>query len=588
MAYERVKERILGDSLDAFVSNTMKLFQQQVDIRNANEESNFFKTVAENGLSLDDQLNYRKEQLKRVSDDPAERKRLRSEIKDLTARVEQNKFSNDYLEKLADASAGISSIDSVISWLQDQKDSATDPDVIVAINKALNDKQSEKFTLTQTLLNNQTKYALEDKSAQVINNQIAKISSARASALLDGNDALASNYDLQLQALMKALNENSIDKDIKNFAVASITGYASARQLLDSYNSKITSAPSTGPVTVGDVTYSSPQEFWKFKRDSYLADNSDKGFFAQLNNEINTDLKVKNSQNNLNSQDIKNAALQYDSLIGRPELTNYAPKITSMKQDSIQTGTDLVAKKILNIYSTNYDLNTAVNNLNALKTVGGNVDDTYSQLLTSGATIKKGAIDSILQNAQKLLQADPNLTPDKALSQAIATGSGVVLSPEQLASKPTEAITSDLAKGAAGSQFSNPDQRLTSPAATALPNQPAPPVVPPAPQVNQTGATPAQPKPAPTLALNKQLDFGVTDPQVRELQRFLNSQGFQVASTGPGSAGSETDYFGPLTQAALQKFQSSKGIVSTGDAASTGYGRLGPQTLSAIRKLLGQ
>lgn len=588
MAYERVKDRALGDSLDSFVTNSMKLYQQQVDIRNANEEADFFRTVAENGLSLDDQLNYRKEQLKRVGDDPTERKRLRSEIKDLTTRVQQNNFSNQYLEKLADASAGISSVDSVISWLQDQKDSATDADVITAINKALNDKQSEKFTLTQTLLNNQTKYALEDKSAQTINNQIARVSTARASALLDGNDALASNYDLQLQALTKSLNENSIDKDIKNFAVASITGYASPTQLLDSYNSKITSAPATGPVTVGDVTYSSPQEFWKFKRDSYLADNSEKGFFAQLNNEINTDLKVKNSNNTLTAQDIKNASTRYDSLLGRPELANYGPKVTAMKQDSIQTGTDLVAKKILNVYSTNYDLNNAVNNLNALKTVGGNVDDTYSQLLVSGANVKKSSIDSILAAAQNLLKTDPNMTPDKALSQAIATGAGAILSPEQLASKPTETITKDLATGATGSQFTNPDQRLTSPAATATPGTPAPPVVPAAPQQNQTGGAPAQPKPAPTLALNKQLDFGVTDPQVRELQRFLNSQGFQVASTGPGSQGNETDYFGPLTQAALQKFQTSKGIVSSGDSATTGYGRLGPQTLSAIQKLLGQ
>lgn len=88
--------------------------------------------------------------------------------------------------------------------------------------------------------------------------------------------------------------------------------------------------------------------------------------------------------------------------------------------------------------------------------------------------------------------------------------------------------------------------------------------------------------------LNKQLDFGMTDPQVRELQKFLNSQGFAVATTGAGSAGNETDYFGALTQSALQKFQAAKGIVSTGDAATTGYGRLGPQTLTAIQKLLGQ
>lgn len=83
--------------------------------------------------------------------------------------------------------------------------------------------------------------------------------------------------------------------------------------------------------------------------------------------------------------------------------------------------------------------------------------------------------------------------------------------------------------------------------------------------------------------VTKQLDPGMTDPQVLALQQFLNSNGFPVATAGPGSTGNETSYFGPATQAALQKYQAANGIVASGDPQSTGYGRVGPQTLSSIQ-----
>lgn len=48
---------------------------------------------------------------------------------------------------------------------------------------------------------------------------------------------------------------------------------------------------------------------------------------------------------------------------------------------------------------------------------------------------------------------------------------------------------------------------------------------------------------------------GNKEEDVRRLQKYLNSQGFLLAKFGPGSPGEETNYFGPLTYAALIKFQ---------------------------------
>ncbi len=63
------------------------------------------------------------------------------------------------------------------------------------------------------------------------------------------------------------------------------------------------------------------------------------------------------------------------------------------------------------------------------------------------------------------------------------------------------------------------------------------------------------------LTFKKDLFYGMTDPDVIDLQRYLNSHGCRVAVIGSGSPGNETDYFGELTRLALAKFQAMNGIV---------------------------
>ena len=53
-------------------------------------------------------------------------------------------------------------------------------------------------------------------------------------------------------------------------------------------------------------------------------------------------------------------------------------------------------------------------------------------------------------------------------------------------------------------------------------------------------------------------------PMVKKLQQFLNRNGFALATTGAGSVGQETSFFGPRTLAALKRFQSAYNIPTTG------------------------
>jgi murein DD-endopeptidase MepM/ murein hydrolase activator NlpD len=72
-------------------------------------------------------------------------------------------------------------------------------------------------------------------------------------------------------------------------------------------------------------------------------------------------------------------------------------------------------------------------------------------------------------------------------------------------------------------------------------------------------------------AFTRDLSLGSTGADVLALQQYLNAHGFVVATSGAGSKGNETQYFGPATRAALINFQLSKNI-----APAAGY--FGPLT----------
>ena len=85
-------------------------------------------------------------------------------------------------------------------------------------------------------------------------------------------------------------------------------------------------------------------------------------------------------------------------------------------------------------------------------------------------------------------------------------------------------------------------------------------------------------------SLTTNLNIGMSSPQVLLLQKILNKIGFAVAPSGAGSAGNETSMFGSLTREAVKKFQCAKLAVCSGSESSTGYGRVGPMTRSALNQ----
>jgi hypothetical protein len=79
---------------------------------------------------------------------------------------------------------------------------------------------------------------------------------------------------------------------------------------------------------------------------------------------------------------------------------------------------------------------------------------------------------------------------------------------------------------------------------------------------NLFGSSSAAPVPAGPAASSavRDLTLGMSGEDVRSLQKLLNANGAALASSGVGSVGNETDFFGTLTQQALAAYQAAHGI----------------------------
>jgi len=67
-----------------------------------------------------------------------------------------------------------------------------------------------------------------------------------------------------------------------------------------------------------------------------------------------------------------------------------------------------------------------------------------------------------------------------------------------------------------------------------------------------------------TVTFARNLEYKMVGNDVKALQVYLNTHGFPVAFSGPGSSGQETQFFGGATYRALIKFQKANSVPGTG------------------------
>lgn len=92
--------------------------------------------------------------------------------------------------------------------------------------------------------------------------------------------------------------------------------------------------------------------------------------------------------------------------------------------------------------------------------------------------------------------------------------------------------------------------------------------------------------PSSSITFNKDFRLGDVNGDIKALQQYLNALSFTVAGKGPGSPGNETNFFGPLTTAALIKFQEAHAKeILTPLGLTKGTGFFGPSTRNYINSL---
>jgi len=431
--------------------------------RNLEDESRFSQAVLEDNLTLDQQLQYRQDQLERVGNDKDEKRRVRDEISGIKDRIEYKKFEDDYIARVLDMNAGIDSVESTINWINDRMSRTTDQRIISQMNTELATLKTKLYTNQQNMLTNQTNFATNNGTVSVLDSQINRVNNARVKAITAGNDDYVALLDLQLQALGKAKVESEISSAILSHSVSTATGQSSLSSL-NNINKQITDADPNTPISIGGTRYDSARQFWEAQRSDFLNDRTQNGFFGRYSQELAEKVEYRSTRGILTNDTLGDVKNWYETIKARPELADYQDKISQTQQQSMKATADLRSAAILNEFTLKEDVNKSLLELAYIQDTYG-VDQTLNNQkikLAAGAEGQKQA-ESILSTMSKDMADNPGMTQQQYLERAISSGAGAHVSPEEFATQKSSDIITGLGEKAQAQQFGEGGDMTVSP-----------------------------------------------------------------------------------------------------------------------------
>lgn len=455
MAFKRLREnKTLATNLNGFIESQLYLVRQQQVRQNLAAESRFIESVLSDNLTIEQQIEWRKDQLKKTPKaDREEVSRIKQQISYLKDQKEQKDFTDEYVAQVTEMNAGLASVDATITWLRDRLANTTDQSIQTEIRQEISKLSSIKFENQKTMVANGTTFANNSKEISVIDSQIENVKSEKIKAIDAGLDEYVSVLDLQLQSLSKTRNEANIQNSLLKFSLGTATGQ-SALSLLNAFNDELSKADSTTPVTIGGTRYDSAKQYWEAERANYLNDRSGNGFFGRYQTELQEQVNLKDSNKTLSNSTLTEVEGWYKFIKDRPELAGYQSRIEVDLQKSLQETSDKRAQQILNNFATDLNAGKALSELAYIQDQF-NVDQTlnYQKIVTSAAKEKEAQVREILSTMSQLLSKNPGMTNQQALETAVKSGAGVVLTPEQLATSKASDIIPQLGETATKQQF---------------------------------------------------------------------------------------------------------------------------------------
>jgi LysM repeat protein len=324
----------------------------------ARKEAEFQRAIA-NGLSYEDQIKMREEQLKNEQNsalgDPDFISTLEQSITNTKKLSRFNKYRTNYATSLGELSSGKINEEDYLSTLKSQLTGIDDPELRLEIQGDIASAEQKVKEYRDTILSNQVKKAKYDGTKSALTDAVARVNTARATALINDNTDEVTAYDETLSALQSQLSSVGIQDSITDFQVKSSTRGTKPVEKLNFINGQIQNSDPNVAIKIGDKTYTSAQQFWSQERDTFLAGTSQifGNFFDELNADTKNTVDVATAKFGYPTQATLDSVFStFNELRAKPEVTPFVSRL-DVTQASIMSGAVDTLAKTINAVGTN-------------------------------------------------------------------------------------------------------------------------------------------------------------------------------------------------------------------------------------------
>lgn len=427
MAVERIKEFTidLGDlvktRLDSFVNSRLRI--------HAKEEATFQRSVVDNDLSYQEQLDYRKAQLEKEKEKTYPDNEFIDEVKTsvtgLKKMVRYRKFRDQYFTLLTDLASGKKSLEDHLAYLQTAiSDDFLDREIRDELKEQYVKTLEAKTTQDRTIIDAQITFNQKDRTADSINKAIQSVKSQLTKPDIQRDEVLRTSYELQLATLNKEKLEIGVEDKMNWMAINLMTKDRKNPSLwkLETFAGFVDKGGNV-PVNIAGVRYESETEYWQVILNNYVQSDFGNEYVAENKGE---GALLWNKMGILPDSYLKNLITNNNIIRNHPELENFQIVIASAIQDSITNAlalkaVDLTAKYYLDkpTIATESDYQKAKADLVALQNMFGedySLSPEIQKLETQLVEKRVATTQQILQTAAEYAEAE-GITLEEAIEK---------------------------------------------------------------------------------------------------------------------------------------------------------------------------
>ena len=355
MAVTRVAQFTLD--LGAMVQARLESFVNMRESIQGKNEANFQRKVMEEGMSYQDQADYRQKQIAKEKGEKYPDTGFLEELKNSLSNLKQlsryEKLRKDYSDGYTQYKEGKLSIDSLTDNLKGLIAKENDPTLKTELEKNLSNIKIEKVNSERQALVNRITLAQKDKSIILIDKALAEITTKRSSAYLVNDMEMVSYYDVQAQSLESQKLDIQTQDKLHDFDLKITKSGGTAMQKLSLLESSINVADKITPITIDNIQYASEYEYWSGLKERYISGNGG-GVFVDFLGEFSAEKKVAidtlsatNDYGYVPMSFLTSMDNEYKNLLSRPDFEIYASRVDSARIENLSLGVDRVAKAVL-------------------------------------------------------------------------------------------------------------------------------------------------------------------------------------------------------------------------------------------------